>query len=53
MIVNQPVVSATGSVDSANLVENSLAVLASRDPIEIARQHEILVNALAEAGRNP
>lgn len=53
MMVNQPVVAATGSVDSTNLVEQRLALLASRDPIELARQHEILVNALADAGRNP
>jgi hypothetical protein len=54
-MVHQPVVSATPSADSITSLEQRLALLAGRDPIdsELARQHEILVNALSDAQRNP
>ncbi|GAX11534.1 hypothetical protein FisN_22Lh226 [Fistulifera solaris] len=55
MMVHQPVVSATPSAESVISLEQRLALLAGRDPIdsEVARQHEILVNALSDARRDP
>ncbi len=54
-MIHQPVVSATASADSITSLERRLALLAGRDPIdsELARQHEILVNALSDARRDP